>query len=111
MNSDIQHGEPLYGKWYALDACRYYMVIGKEMQYYKMYVTSIDEENDSFTYDSFIQVDGKIQASKIDKVGKLSELIAEIKSGQLNRKRSEIRPHLNDIGRKYGLNITMSITD
>lgn len=111
MLADIQNGEALYGKWYALDACRYYMITGKEMQYYKMYVTSINEEDDSFTYDSFIQVDGKIHASKIDKVGKLSELIAEIKAGQLNRKRSEIRPHLNDIGRKYGLHLTMCISD
>lgn len=109
MISDLD--QPVYGKWYALDACRYYNVIGKEMQYYKMYVTSIDEENDAFTYDSFIQVDGKIQASKIDKVGKLSELIQEIKYGHLNRQRSEIRPNLNDIGRKYGLHISMSVSN
>lgn len=107
MNIDLN--QTLYGKWYALDACRYYMIVGKQMQYYKMYVTSIDEASDSFTYDSFIQADGKIQTSKIDKVGKLSELVAEIRGGHLNRVRSDLRPSLNAIGDKYGLNITMSM--
>lgn len=101
--------ESLYGKWYALDACRYYVILNRDVQYYKMYVTSIDETNNSFTYDSFLQVDGKVQASKIDKVGKLSELKSEIETGQLLRKRSDLRPSLTAIGNKYGLNISVSV--
>ena len=78
----------LLGKWYAKEPTRYYQIIGKSMDAYKMYVTSIDELNKKFTYDSFLLVNGVVEQSKIDRVGDIIDLVNEIECGALVR----IRP-------------------
>ena len=103
------NSETLLGKWYALDANRYYQIVGKPISYYKMYVNRV--ENDKIHYDSFIQFqDGSIQALKVDREASLSQFNAEIQMGYLTRTKSTMRLSLNDIGRKYGLDIRMEMS-
>ena len=103
------NSETLLGKWYALDANRYYQIVGKPISYYKMYVNRV--ENDKIYYDSFIQFeDGSIEALKVDKEASLVQFNAELKMGYLIRSKSNIRVSLNDIGRKYGLDIRMEMS-
>ena len=103
------NSETLLGKWYALDANRYYQIVGKPISYYKMYVNRV--ENDKIHYDSFIQFeDGSIQALKVDREASVSQFNAEIQMGYLIRSKSTMRLSLNDIGRKYGLNIAMQLS-
>lgn len=101
--------EKFLGKWYALDAARYYQVLGKNISYYKMYVHTVSDTH--FWYDSFIQFeDGSVQALKVDKESEIDSLKREIDLGYLGRVKSDMRPSLDAIGRKYGLNIAMSIS-
>jgi hypothetical protein len=103
------NSETLLGKWYALDANRYYQIVGKPISYYKMYVNRV--ENDKIYYDSFIQFeDGSIEALKVDREASLVQFNAEIQMGYLIRSKSTMRLSLNDIGRKYGLNIAMQLS-
>jgi hypothetical protein len=74
-----------------------------------MYVNRV--ENDKIYYDSFIQFeDGSIEALKVDKEASLVQFNAELKMGYLIRSKSNIRVSLNDIGRKYGLDIRMEMS-
>jgi hypothetical protein len=74
-----------------------------------MYVNRV--ENDKIYYDSFIQFeDGSIEALKVDKEASLVQFNAEIQLGYLIRSKSNIRVSLNDIGRKYGLDIRMEMS-
>ena len=101
--------EKFLGKWYALDADRYYQIVGKSISYYKMYIHTVSDTH--FWYDSFIQFqDGSVQALKVDKESEIDSLKAEIDLGYLSRVKSDMRPSLNDIGRKYGLDIRMQVS-
>lgn len=101
--------EELLGKWYAVDAARYYQIVGKEISYYKMYIHRV--VNDAIVYDSFIQFeDGSIQSLKVDRYAPLKEFEEEVRMGYMSKTKSTIRPQLNAIGRKYGLDITMEIS-
>ena len=101
--------EAVLGKWYALDADRYYKIVGKNISYYKMYVTRV--EGDKIWYDSFIQFeDGSVQALKVDKEASLEDFNGEVMLNYLTRTKSNMRVSLNDIGRKYGLDIRMEMS-
>ena len=103
------NSEKLLGKWYALDAARYYQIVGKNISYYKMYVHTVSDIH--IWYDSFIQFeDGSVQALKVDKESLIIILKHEIDLGYLSRVKSDMRPSLNDIGRKYGLDIRMEMS-
>jgi hypothetical protein len=103
------NSETLLGKWYALDANRYYKIVGKPISYYKMYVNRV--ENDKIYYDSFIQFEGgSIEALKVDREALIVQFNAEIQMGYLIRNKSNMRVSLNDIGRKYGLDIRMEMS-
>lgn len=77
----------LLGKWYAKEPTRYYQILGKSVDAYKMYITSVDVMNEKFTYDSFLLVNGKVEQSKIDKTGDIIDLVNEIDLGALVRSR------------------------
>jgi len=103
------NSEKFLGKWYALDANRYYQILGKPISYYKMYVHTVSDTH--FWYDSFIQFEGgSVQALKVDKESEIASLKHEIDLGYLSRVKSDMRPSLNDIGRKYGLDIRMQVS-
>lgn len=95
------------GKWYATDPLRYYQIVypnNKVITHYKMYVTKATEED--ITYDSFILFeDGQIQPLKVDKVTSYGEFKDEVKGGYLSRDKA-VRNSLDEIGNRYGINIT-----
>jgi hypothetical protein len=105
----------ILGKWYAADALRYYSTTHKNVSYYKMYITSVDEATSLIVYDSFVLFeDGAVQPLKVNREASLVDFMTEVKDGHLVRTRSEFRPNMNtslrSIGDKYGLNIVCSVS-
>ena len=69
-----------------------------------MYVTKATE--DVVVYDSFILFeDGQVQPLKVDKVTSYREFKDEVGGGFLTRDKN-VKSSLDEIGNRYGINIT-----
>lgn len=77
--------QDLLGRWYGKEPSRYIQTIPTQATAYKLYVIDINADIGRITYDSFIQMDENVIASKVNRTASLVEFEHEVEIGNLYR--------------------------